>query len=240
MRFQSGYSLIALAVMTAIALSRGAAAAPLSPASAGDDRITFDPIFLNTSGADKIDLSRFENGGSATPGTWSTDIFVNGISVAREKVLFKEQADKKVRPCITPELIKLLNFNFDRLPAGFTAALRENHACYDLEAMLPDVSVVYDSSSQRLDVDIPQALLRNTARGYVSPALWDTGIPAAMLGYNASTYTTRSHGRDFTSSYVGLNGGVNVGGWYFRHDGNYTWQQGYGGQVPVGQQLRAA
>ena len=230
MRFQSGYSLIALAVMAAIALPQGALAAPLSPSSAGDDRITFDPIFLNTSGADKIDLSRFENGGSATPGTWSTDIFVNGISVAREKVLFKEQADKKVRPCITPELIKLLNFNFDRLPAGFTAALRENRACYDLEAMLPDVSVVYDSSSQRLDVDIPQALLRNTARGYVSPALWDTGIPAAMLGYNASTYTTRSHGRDFTSSYVGLNGGVNVGGWYFRHDGNYTWQQGYGGK----------
>ncbi|MDK6932426.1 fimbria/pilus outer membrane usher protein [Klebsiella aerogenes] len=230
MRFQSGYSLIALAVMAAIALSRGATAVPLSPAPAGDDRITFDPIFLNISGADKIDLSRFENGGSATPGTWLTDIFVNDVSVDQKKILFKEQADKKVHPCITSELIKLLNFNFDRLPAGFTAALREERVCYDLEALLPDVRVVYDSSSQRLDFDIPQALLRNTARGYVSPALWDTGIPAAMLGYNASTYTTHSHGRDFTSSYIGLNGGVNIGGWYFRHDGNYTWQQGYGGK----------
>lgn len=228
MHFQSGYSLIAIAVMAAIMLPRQVVASSLSPSAYTADDYTFDPIFLNTSGHEKIDLSRFEKGESATPGTWATDIFVNGEAVTHTNILFTERADKKVRPCITLEIIKNLNLNFDNLPGEFTQALRENRACYDLEAMLRDVRVVFDSTTQRLDIEIPQALMRNTARGYISPALWDTGIPAALLGYNASTYTTRSQGRDYTSSYIGLNGGVNIGGWYFRHDGNYTRQQGQG------------
>ncbi|MBZ7306595.1 fimbria/pilus outer membrane usher protein [Klebsiella oxytoca] len=220
MRLQ--YSCIALAVMAAV-MSPGLAAA-------GNEELMFDPVFLSTGDAEKIDLSRFESGGSASPGTWATDIFVNGESVAHEKVVFAERADKTVRPCLTTDLIKTLNLNFDRLPAGFTDALREGRECYDLAALLPDTRVTFDSSEQRLDIEIPQALIRGTARGYVSPALWDTGIPAALLGYNASTYTTRSRGRDYTSSYVGLNGGINLGGWYFRHDGSYTRQQGTGGK----------
>ncbi|HED4271348.1 TPA: fimbrial biogenesis outer membrane usher protein [Klebsiella oxytoca] len=221
MRLQSGYSCIALAVMAAV----------MSPSlsAAGNDDLTFDPVFLSTGGTEKIDLSRFESGSAASPGIWATDIFVNGESVAHEKVLFAEQADKKVRPCLTADLIKTVNLNFDRVPAGFTDALREKRECYDLAALLPGVSVTFDSSVQRLDIEIPQAMMRNTARGYVSPALWDTGIPAALLGYNASTYTTRSRGRDYTSSYIGLNGGINLGGWYFRHDGSYSRQQGSGG-----------
>lgn len=222
MRLQSGYSHLALAVMAAV----------MSPilAAAGNEDLTFDPVFLSTGGTEKIDLSRFESGSAASPGTWATDIFVNGESVAHEKVVFAEQADKTVRPCLTAELIKNLNLNFDRVPGSFTDALREKRACYDLPALLPGVSVTFDSLVQRLDIEIPQAMIRNTARGYVSPALWDTGIPAALLGYNASTYTTRSRGRDYTSSYIGLNAGLNLGGWYFRHDGSYIRQQGAGGK----------
>nr|WP_181375069.1 fimbria/pilus outer membrane usher protein [Pectobacterium carotovorum]ALG88540.1 Heat shock protein E [Pectobacterium carotovorum] len=222
MRFQSGYSCISIAVMSAV----------MSPnlAATGNEGLTFDPIFLNTSSVERIDVSRFENGDAASPGTWATDIFVNNEVVSHENVRFAEQANKQVRPCITAELIKKLNLNFDKVPGAFSDALREKRECYDLEALLPGVSMSFDSSVQRLDIEIPQALMRNTARGYVSPALWDKGIPAALLGYNASTYTTRSRGRDYTSSYVGLNGGINLGGWYFRHDGNYTWQQGTGGK----------
>ncbi|WP_312154275.1 fimbria/pilus outer membrane usher protein [Lelliottia nimipressuralis] len=229
MRFQPEYSLIAIAVMAAILIPGRVAGASLSSAADHTDNITFDPIFLNTSGSERIDLSRFENGDAVMPGTWATDIHVNGEAVTHENIVFAEQADKKVRPCITVDLIKKLNLNFDKVPAAFSDALREQRQCYNLEELLPDVRVLMDSSTQRLEIEIPQALMRNTARGYVSPALWDTGIPAALLGYNASTYTTHSRGQDSTSSYIGLNGGINIGGWYFRHDGNYTRQQGAGG-----------
>lgn len=222
MRLQSGYSCIAIAVMAAVM-------SPSLSATENED-LTFDPVFLNTSGSEKIDLSRFENGGAASPGIWATDVFINGETVTHDNIRFIEQADRKVRPCITADLIKKLNLNYDRVPRGFSDALQEGKECYDLSALLPGVSVAFDSSIQRLDIEIPQALMHNAARGYVSPALWDTGIPAVLLGYNASTYTTRSRGRDYTSSYIGLNGGINLGGWYFRHDGSYISQQGSGGK----------
>lgn len=229
MRFQPVFSLTALAVMATITSPQQVFASQESAAPGPADAITFDPIFLNTSGSEHIDLSRFENDSAATPGIWATDIFLNGEMLARDNILFAVQTDKQVRPCLSAAVVKNLNLNFDRVPADFNSALREERTCYDLEALLPGTSVTFDSSVQRLDIQIPQALIRSTARGYVSPALWDTGIPAALLGYNASTYTTRSQGRDITATYLGLNGGVNIGGWYFRHDGSYSHQQGQGG-----------
>lgn len=228
MRFQPVHSLTALAVMAAITSIQQAIASP-EPAAAGyTDAVTFDPIFLYTSGSERIDLSRFEKNSAATPGIWATDVFLNGELLGRDNIKFAVQTDKQVRPCLSVAMLKNLNLNFDRIPAGFSSALREEHDCYDLAALLPGTTVTFDSSIQRLDIEIPQALTRNTARGYVSPELWDTGIPAALLGYNASTYTTRSQGRDITATYLGLNGGMNIGGWYFRHDGSYTHQQGQG------------
>lgn len=230
MHSQFKYSLLAIAVMAAIMTPRQVEATTLNSQSADDHQeFVFDPIFLSTSNSEKIDLSRFERGDSASPGTWATDVFVNGASATHADIKFVEGADKKVYPCIDDKLIKNLNINFDKVPAAFTQALREGRECYNLKELLPGVTQLYDSSTQRLDFEIPQVMVRNTARGYVSPALWDTGIPAAFLRYNASTYTTHSHGKDFNSSYIGLNGGVNIDGWYFRHDGNYTRQQGFGG-----------
>ncbi|WP_233450162.1 fimbria/pilus outer membrane usher protein [Raoultella ornithinolytica] len=188
----------------------------------------FDPIFLDTSGGQRVDLSRFEHGSTMLPGTWSTDIVVNDELVASEKLTFTEQPDHQVTVCITGDVLKKINLNYSSLPDGLNQALRNGEPCYDLVTLIPGTTLNYDSGDQKLEYSIPQAMMRNTPRGYVSPALWDAGIPAALMSYNASTYTTRSHGRDYSSSYVGLNGGVNLGPWQYRHSGNYSWQENVG------------
>lgn len=53
MRLQFGYSLIAIAVMAAIMTPRQVVATSLSSSPANEDNLTFDPIFLNTSGEEK-------------------------------------------------------------------------------------------------------------------------------------------------------------------------------------------
>jgi outer membrane usher protein len=231
---QFRYSLLAVAAMTTMTAAAKASVMPTADNAvegfSGAESIRFDPVFLNTSDSQKVDISRFERGDSALPGSWPTDIYVNGNPVAQENVLFVEQEDKRVLPCMSADILKQINLNYDNLPGVFNHALRQGQECYALEHLLPGTAVNYDSSMQRLDISVPQAMMRNTARGYVSPALWDTGIPAAILGYNASTYTTRSHGRSFTSSYAGINAGLNLGAWYFRHDGNYNWQERTGGE----------
>lgn len=190
--------------------------------------VKFDPVFLSTANRGAVDLSHFELGSSAMPGTYQVDIYVNGEKVSRQNVTFAEQPDKRVRPCISMDLLKQINFNYSQLPANFSHALREDLACYPLAQLLPQASVIYDSGTQRLDITIPQAMMNNTARGYVNPALWDKGVPAFLLGYNASTYTTRSNGRSYDSAYAGINAGLNIGAWYFRHDGSYNWQEQIG------------
>lgn len=194
-----------------------------------DDTVTFDPIFLGTSGDKGLDLSRFERGDSALPGNWATDIYVNGQMVSHQKVKFIEQADKRIRPCLTTDLLRKINFNYSQLPRSFTDSLRQGSECYTLERLIPQASMGYDSGTQRLDISVPQAMMQNTARGYVSPELWDSGVPALLFGYNASAYTTHSNGHSYNSGYAGINAGLNLGAWYFRHDGNYTWQEQSGG-----------
>ncbi|RSW41123.1 FimD/PapC N-terminal domain-containing protein, partial [Klebsiella aerogenes] len=84
--------------------------------------------------------------------------------------------------------LKKINFNYSELPPSFSQALKQEQACYPLPALIPQASIAFDSGTQRLDISVPQAMMQNTARGYVSPELWDSGVPALMLGYNASTY----------------------------------------------------
>lgn len=193
-----------------------------------DNQVSFDPLFLGVSGSETIDLKRFERGDSASPGSWPTDVYVNGEQVSHEQVLFSELSDKSVQPCLSSTILKKINFNYSQLPAAFKQSLKLEQACYPLATLLPQASITFDSGIQRLDISIPQAMMHNTARGYVSPELWDSGIPALMFGYNTSTYTIRSHGKDYNSAYAGINTGLNMGAWYFRHDGNYNWQENGG------------
>lgn len=228
------YSVLAAAVLVAIMLPAdaqdGLPVQSVNPTLPEDNSITFDPIFLVTSGNETVDLKRFERGDSASPGTWPTDIYVNGEQVSHEEVLFSEWPDNSVQPCLSPTILKKINFNYSELPSSFSQALKQEKACYPLPVLIPQASIAFDSGTQRLDISIPQALMLNTARGYVSPELWDSGVPALMLGYNASTYTTRSNGKDYNSAYAGINAGLNLGAWYFRHDGNYNWHEKGGSQ----------
>lgn len=211
------YSLLATFVMTMIP--------KIAWADENVEKLVFDPNFLNTSEAEAIDLSRFEDGASALPGKHLTEVFVNGALITHENVLFVEQNNKKVAPCLSAELLSKINFNYSKLPAIFNDRLCQEVTCYPLEELIPQANMRYDSGIQRLDISIPQAMMNNSARGYVSPALWDSGIPALLLGYNANTYTTYSHGTNSTSSYMGTNAGLNIGAWYFRHDGSYNWDE---------------
>lgn len=215
------YSLLAIAIMTAVTQT--------AQANESVDKITFDPEFLSLSGAEAIDLTRFEYGASALPGKHMTEVYVNGELVAHENVLFVEQENKKVLPCLSDELLKKINFNYSNLPTTFSDVLNQGLACYPLATLIPQAQISYDSGVQRLDISVPQAMMNHTARGYVSPERWDSGIPAFLFGYNANTYTTRSGGTTSNSSYAGINAGLNVGAWYFRHDGSYNHDENNGG-----------
>lgn len=185
----------------------------------------FDASFLQVGKGGAIDLSRFNEGASATPGTYKTLVYVNDHLIANENITFREWTDKRVRACIPSAMLKHIPFNSSALPASAADLLTKETDCSALETALPDATVTYDSNQLRLDISIPQIYLNSVPRDYIDPALWDDGIPALMLGYSTNAYTSRSGGQVYKSFFGGINAGLNLDGWYLRHNGNYNWQQ---------------
>lgn len=187
--------------------------------------VEFDPSFLNIGSSDKIDLSRFANGAAALPGIYQAEVFVNNQSIGNQSIEIKTREDKTVFPCITSELIKSMNLDYSKLPEKTLDPFKKGEKYLDLERQIPDSRAVFNSSEQRLDIFIPQIYVEQIARGSVNPALWDSGIPAAVLGYDINTYSSRSNGVEYNSAYAGMNAGLNIGAWYLRHNGYYSWTQ---------------
>jgi outer membrane usher protein len=192
------------------------------------DAASFDPIFLNVDLTRKVDLSRFNQGAAVLPGQYQAEVYVNNELLTQAVLQFVERDDKSVQPCIPLTVVAKINLDTSQLPTDIVSHTVEN--CIFFPDWLPQSGVDFDSGNQRLDITIPQALMLNSARGYINPALWDRGVPAAFLGYQLNGYAAQTHGHSRYSSYAGLNAGVNIGAWYFRHDGSYNWQQDIGGQ----------
>ncbi|MFM0730243.1 fimbrial biogenesis outer membrane usher protein [Paraburkholderia sediminicola] len=100
--------------------------------------------------------------------------------------------------------------------------------CVDLAVMVPGATVDFDFSEQKLTLSVPQIYMRNAARGYVPPDMWQNGVNAGFVSYNANTYHTAGSGTQSTQSYLGLNAGVNIGAWHFRHQSSVSQQTGQG------------
>ncbi|HEF5874733.1 TPA: fimbrial biogenesis outer membrane usher protein [Burkholderia cenocepacia] len=229
----------AMVLLACSAMPLGAAANTLAPV---DDRqprlgerttrqdtpptgVQFNPDFVLSEPGSELDLSRYEQGNPVWPGQYRADVYLNGTLLGRDDVTVREVSSGVTKVCASRRLLDKFNLDLGRIPAEQLATLDEAGTCVSLEELVPGTSLSLDASAARVDVQIPQALLRRTARGYVDPSMWDHGVTAGILGYNANVYRNVSHGAGSNSAYIGVNAGLNVGGWYFRHDGALNWQQ---------------
>lgn len=200
----------------------------ITPAAYADaeQNVTFSADFLRLADTRSVDLSRYTNGASITPGHYNATVLMNGSSLGEMDVELRERKDKNVYPCLSDALLRALPLRDENLPKGFYDKARQ---CGDLSELLPGATTHFDSSEMRLNIQLPQLYITNTARGSVSPELWDSGVAAAILGYNLNGYQSTSAGMEQKSFYAGLNSGLNVGAWYLRHNGSYNWESLRGG-----------
>ena len=205
-----------------LALCAGACAAG-APAAQRVAQVEFSDLFLQLPGGARIDFSRFNKGNAALAGTHRADLYVNQSWLGRGEVVLRPVGADDVQPCFDRAMLERIGVDLGRLGAEAQARLEAGgDACATLPELIEAATAVFDNGEQRLDVTVPQIALSRQARGYVDPKYWDDGVTAARLQYNASVYRAESLGLASTRSYVGLNGGVNLGAWRFRHDGNLS------------------
>lgn len=202
----------------------------LHPPAVAD--VIFDPIFINQTAGNDIDITRFNGEFKIPPGIYATDVYLNDRLMGREKVVVRERKGKSI-VCFSQTLINLTGFRASLLSAEQQDALRQEDSCTPLETLQPSSSARMLLSDMRLDLQIPQAWLNRAARGYVDPALWEDGSNALYASYDSSYFKQRSGQVNSESFYSKFGGSINLYGWMFRHSGAWRWDKNSGNRYSV-------
>ncbi|HET8747751.1 MAG TPA: fimbria/pilus outer membrane usher protein [Ramlibacter sp.] len=206
-------------------IAGAAAASGMAWAKGEAADIEFNSQFLRNTGSAPIDLSRFQRGNVASPGTYRAELYVNQAWIGRIDVQLQPVgADRQdVQPCFDRSLLDRIGVDSAHLKAEARARLDPGPGtCVPLPALVAAATASFDLGEQRLDVSVPQAAMLRQPRGYVDPQYWDEGVDAALLQYNANVFHSESRGETATSGFLGLAAGLNWGPWRLRHRGNLT------------------
>ncbi|MDK9605157.1 MULTISPECIES: fimbrial biogenesis usher protein [Lelliottia] len=195
-----------------------------SPVTRADNY--FNPAFLSDDPSAVASLKRFEKGNGHGPGKYRVDIYLNGTFVSTEDVEFKAPANKQgdVAPCLTRVRLDALGVEMKAFPD--IAALAED-ACVPLATMIPDARTDFDFEQQHLNISLPQAAMKQSARGYIPPEQWDDGITALLLNYDFTG--SNSWGDSVSNSYyLNLQSTLNIGPWRLHDYSSGTYDGGQG------------
>jgi outer membrane usher protein len=222
------------ASVVVLALFASASAWAAAPVPGALAEVQFNDAFLQGTASEPIDVSRFNKGNLASPGSYRADLYVNELWIGRTEIVLRQVGNdsRNVQPCFDQALLERIGVDLNKLSAQASARLADGkaNACVLLPELIDDATATFDNGELRLDVSVPQIAMIRSARGYVDPKYWDEGVPAARLQYNANVYQSNSLGYASTQGYLGLNMGVNAGPWRFRHTGNLTYDSHNGSE----------
>ena len=189
-----------------------------------DAEAYFNTRFLSNEPGAVADITRFiDSGSSVPPGTYKVDIYLNEDFVMTRDINFvypdkktaENSKNKGLLPCLDESWLTQFGVmvNEESLKNGMSGK-----QCLFITNVVPSSSTEFDVKKLRLNVNIPQAFLKGTEKGYIPPEQWDEGINGLLFNYNfngdSSTYGD--------SYYLSLMSGANLGAWRFRNNGSWS------------------
>lgn len=194
----------------------------LLPLTTSARTYTFDPALVD-GGRGAVDVSLF-NEGLQLPGTYNVTITVNGNTVDTNlPVPFQlagEQKNRHLQPCLAPEQLTRYGVDISKYPV-----MTNGKTCADLGA-IPQSTAHFDFNQQQLALVFPPQAMLPVLKGIAPESLWDDGVPALLLEWDASTWHREYRGpwsSRSDSDYVRLQPGLNLGAWRLRNAS--TWQK---------------
>lgn len=200
-----------------------------APAMAADE-MEFNASFLHRTGGGGADLSYFQKGNAIAPGNYGVDVYLNLALVKRHDIAFVAGADGQVQPVVSYGLLKELGVDLLRLEReGLIPAGSDDAAPIDLAERIPSATVRFDLNNLALMISVPQAYVQRQTRGYVDPSLWDDGLNAFHVNYQANFNRNTRQGVDSNYGHVNLRSGLNIGGWRLRNNASFSRTNGQSG-----------
>ncbi|WP_241613805.1 fimbria/pilus outer membrane usher protein [Rosenbergiella epipactidis] len=183
----------------------------------------FDPnsIYLNGKKPDNVDLSNFKDKGGQEPGTYKTEIYLNGEYIENKKIKFINK-NGSLNPVFSKR--DFITFGVTSNATKEWMTYPEKQEINNISTLIPSSFINYDFEQQRIDISIPQKYIKKNADGYVSKDKWDDGLDSFILNYS---YTGSSSWSNYYSgtnsdSFLNLRSGFNINGWRIRNYSTYT------------------
>ncbi|SEL80296.1 outer membrane usher protein [Kosakonia sacchari] len=187
-------------------------------ASAEDEGFYFDASLLRGSGLSVEDLQRLNKNEMISAGRHSLDIYLNGKFITHSEIEYSRRGEN-ISPCLPRELLTTLGLK------AFTPVMKSS--CYwNDDEVMKGVTIKDDLAQLRMDLSVPQALLKSVPRGSVSEASLDAGESMLFLNYIANQYHVKSRqsgAGSMDSSWLNFNGGFNLGLWRYRQQSSLSY-----------------
>lgn len=193
--------------------------------AAAESDLHFNPAFLNGENASVADLSWVNTGSALPPGEYSINVYINKNYAFTGNVIFavdKSSGQDVTAACLTATQLDALGVDMAQAK-GVSLPLAKQ--CYFLNTLFPGSSTDYEPQTLTLNITLPQSMMRNLPRGYVSPESWEHGIHAGWLNYviNGSNNTYRGDNKTRDQQlFASLNSGINIGPWRLRDYTTWT------------------
>lgn len=191
---------------------------------ATDDEYIFDSRFFRGDESNKNALLQLSKGGNVLAGTYSVDLYVNNTFFENISIPFVDSAGQRVQPCFTAEQLMRANI-LVKMP-NITATDSTPQQCEVLSYFVEQSTYRFDFTRLRLDLSIPNSLMKQVPRGYVATADLSSGSSIAFVNYLANYYYSEYKNAGTKtrqdSGYLSLNTGINFGQWQFRQQSSIS------------------
>lgn len=188
----------------------------------------FDPNLFRGSAFNQSSLVRLIKYNNILPGRYQLDVYTNNRYTGNYDILFAEQADGSVQPCLYPSLLQDAGLNID---AALRALMKSNKACLLTEQVVKGGHSQTDIAQLRLNLTIPANRMNNRPQGYIEPEKLDYGSALGFVNYLSNFYHasySRNEVSNLDSMWMSFNGGINFGSWQYRQLSSLNWSRNSG------------
>ncbi len=198
--------------------------AMIQPAAA-DDEFNLRILELDTPLENTSTLTNFINDNGLLPGTYLTTIMWDRDVVDKRELSWVLSDDKqRLLPELTKADLRELGVKVDAVPD--MKDLDDATKIQDISRFIENARYDYDQDNQTLRLVIPQIYRDQAVAGAINPKFWDDGAPVAWTSYQFSGSQQHDSFGKTSSSWLGLESGINLGAWRLRH--NSTWSDNTG------------
>ena len=194
------------------------------------DEYVFDGALFRGSSFNQETVLHLTQGESISPGRYKVDIYINNHFFEHRDVRFIQDAQQHIQACFnTMQLQRASIITLIPEKTAKTETETETENCASLQSLIGAGSSQFDFKRLRLNLTIPNSLIKQVPAGYVNPSEWRVGESIGFINYISNVYYNRYAAIGFNqhqdSAYLALNGGINFGQWQFRQQSNLNYQQ---------------